>query len=148
MAKYDWCVTQIPNYKEVCYNECPDEFDIEDVHEDFKFAFTQFEDKWFQLTEETQLLILTAPDIGMQRVTKANVPGWLTRISMLQGMHGPFMYSSVPVKGLFQAWEVIKELKEKYDDLPPSVEELNTLIYKQEDHSICSHSLRKSSTIK
>jgi hypothetical protein len=128
MAKYDWCVTHIPNYKEVCYVECPEDFKIDDVDDNFLFAFEKFDDKWHQLKEETQLLILTAAEIGIQTITKNNVKGWLTRLSMLQGMYGPFVYNQVPVRGLYDALNVIKELKEKYEDLPESVEALETLI--------------------
>lgn len=126
--KYDWCVTYIPNYKEVCYVECPEDFNIDEINEDFKFCFDKFDDKWHQLTEETQLLILTANDVGIQTITKNNVKGWLTRLSMLQGMYGNFMHNQAPVKGLYMASDVIQELKEKYNDLPKSVGELEEFL--------------------
>jgi hypothetical protein len=134
MAEYDWCITNIPNYKEVCYSECPEDFKIDEVEESFKFAFEKIDGKWHQLKEETQILVLCAAEVGIQTVTMNNISGWLTRLAMLQGLYGPFMHNDVPVAALYQAQDVITELKEKYDDLPESVDTLEQVIAKSSKH--------------
>ena len=106
----DFWLEEIPNYKELCFSKCPDDFDPKNVIADMQFTIQKFDDVWYAMKGETQVIVTMSAQVGLKRLNKQNAHEWLTRLAMLQGLHGHFLYDNVPVRALYVADAFIKEV--------------------------------------
>ena len=99
----DFWLEDINNYKDLCFAKCPEGFNPDDVIEDMKFTIEEFDDGWYAMKGETQVIVTMSAQVGLRRLNKQNAHEWLTRLAILQGLHGHFLYDNVPIRALYVA---------------------------------------------